>query len=73
MWHLWRNVRDMHNILSVTSEVNRAIGTLRSIWENNIQMDLQEFERANGYWMDLAQDRYRWEALVCKEMYFRVP
>ena len=36
-------------------------------------MDLQEVERGCEDWMELAQDRNRWRALVSTGMNFRVP
>jgi hypothetical protein len=36
-------------------------------------MDLQEVGGASGDWMDLAQDRDRWRALVSAVMNFRFP
>jgi hypothetical protein len=36
-------------------------------------MDLQEVGGCCGDWMELAQDRYRWRALVSVVMNFRVP
>ena len=36
----------------------------RRIWEDNIKMDLQEVGGSCGDWMELAQDRDRWRALV---------
>ena len=41
-------------------------------WEDNIKMDLQEVGRGCGDWMELAQDRDRWRALVSTVMNFRV-
>jgi hypothetical protein len=46
-------------------EGKRPVGRPRYRWENNIKMDLQEVVGRCGDWMDLAQDRYRWPALVC--------
>jgi len=42
-------------------------------WEDNIKMDLQEVGRGCGDWMELAQDRDRWRALVSTVMNLRVP
>jgi hypothetical protein len=47
--------------------------TFRRRWEDNIKMDLQEVRRGCGDWMELAQDRDRWWALVSTVMNFRVP
>ena len=44
----------------------------RCRWEDNIKMDLQEV-RGGGDWMELAQDRNRWRALVYTVMNFRFP
>ena len=33
-------------------------------WEDKIKMDLQEVGGSCGDWMELAQDRDRWRALV---------
>ena len=42
-------------------------------WEDNIKMDLQEVGGGHGDWMELAQDRDRWRALVGTVRNFRVP
>jgi hypothetical protein len=33
-------------------------------WDNNIKMDLREICCEDGRWMELAQDRVQWRALV---------
>ena len=40
----------------------------RRRWEDNIKMDLQEVD-----WIELAQDRDRWRALVNTVMNLRIP
>ena len=54
-------------------EGRRPLRKPRRRWEDNIKMDLQEVERGCGDWMELAQDRDRWPALVSTVMNFRVP
>jgi hypothetical protein len=42
-------------------------------WEENIKLDLQEVGCEGMDWIDLAQDRDRWRALVNAVMNLRVP
>ena len=49
------------------------MGRTRRRWEDNIKRDLQEVGRGCGDWMELAEDRDRWRALVITVMNFRVP
>jgi hypothetical protein len=65
--------RGVHRFLVVKHEGKRSLGRPRHRWENNIKMDLQEVEGGYGDWMELAQDRDRWRALVSAVMNFRVP
>ena len=64
--------RGVHNVLVGKPEGKRSLGRPRRRWEDNIKMDLQEVGRG-GEWMELAQDRARWRALVNMVMNFRVP
>ena len=61
--------RGVHKVLVGKPEVKRP----RRRWEDNIKMDLEEVGRGCGDWMELAQDRDRWRALVSTVMNFRVP
>ena len=54
-------------------EGKRPLGRPRRGWEDNIKMDLEEVGRGGGDWMELAQDRDRWWALVSTVMNFWVP
>jgi hypothetical protein len=57
-------------------KIAKQITSLRTIcirWEDNIKMDLQEVGGGHGDWMELAQDRDRWRALVGTVRDFRVP
>ena len=65
--------RGVHRILVGKPEGKRPLGRPRLRWEDNIKMDLQEVGRGCGDWMELAQDRDRWRALVSTVMNLRVP
>jgi hypothetical protein len=45
-------------------EGKRPLGRSRRRWEENIKMDLQEVGCGVVDWIELAQDRERWRALV---------
>jgi hypothetical protein len=45
-------------------EGKRQLGRPTRRWEENIRMDLQEVGCRGIVWIDLAQDRDRWRALV---------
>jgi hypothetical protein len=63
----------VYRVLVGKPEEKRPLGTLRRRWENNIKMDFQEVGGGRGDWMELAQDRDRWRALVGTVRDFRVP
>ena len=64
--------RGVHKVLVGKPEGKRPLGRPRRRWEDNIKMDLRE-AGGGGDWMELAQDRDRWRALVNTVMNLRVP
>ena len=56
--------RGVHVVLVRKPEGKRSLGRPRNRWEDNIKTDFQEVGGGCGDWMELAQDRERWRALV---------
>ena len=54
-------------------EGKRPLGIPRRRWEDNVKMDRQEVGLGSMDWIDLAQDRDRWRALVNAVMNLQVP
>jgi hypothetical protein len=67
--------RGVHRGLVGKPEGKRPLGRPRHRWEDNFKIALQEVGRGGGCgdWMELAQDRDRWRALVGTVRDFRVP
>ena len=65
--------RGAYRVLVGKPEGKRPSGRPRRKWEDNIKMDLQEVGGGYGDWMELAQDRDRWRALVSTVMNLGVP
>ena len=51
----------------------RTLGRPRRRWEDNIRMDLEEIGISAENWVDSAQDRNYWRAIVNAELNLRVP
>jgi len=65
--------RGVYRVLVGKPEGKRPLGIHRWRWEDNIKMDLQKVGGGCGDWMELAQDRDRWLALVSMVMNLQVP
>jgi hypothetical protein len=65
--------RGVHRVLVGKPEGKRPLGRPRRRWEDNIKMDVQEVGGGRRDWMELAQDRERWRALVSTVKNLRVP
>jgi hypothetical protein len=65
--------RCAYRILVGRPEGRRPLGRPRHRWEDNTKMDLQEVGWESVDWIDMAQDRDRWRALVNAVMNLRVP
>jgi len=64
--------RGVYRVLVGKHEGNCALGRPRHRWEDNIRMDLQEVGCEGVDWIELAQERDRWRALVNVVMNLRV-
>jgi hypothetical protein len=56
--------RKMYKVLVGKPEGKSPIGRARRRWEDGIRMDLREIGWGSVDWIQLAQDRDRWWALV---------
>jgi hypothetical protein len=65
--------RGVHRVLVGKPEGKRPLGRPRHRWEDNIKMDLQEVGCWGMDWIELAQDRDTWRALVGTVRDFQVP
>jgi hypothetical protein len=65
--------RNAYRMLVGESEGRRPLGKPRRKWVDDIQMDLREIEWDGVDWMDMAQDRDQWRALVNTVLNRRVP
>jgi hypothetical protein len=65
--------RNVYRLLVGKPEGKRPLGRPRRKWIYNIKMDLLEIGLGVLDWIGLAQDRYRWRALMDAVMNLRVP
>ena len=65
--------RGVYRVLVGKREGEKPLGRPRRRWEDNIKMDLQEVGCGGMDWIELAQDRDRWQALLNALMNLWVP
>ena len=65
--------RGAYKVLVGKTEGKRPPGRPRRRWEDNIMVDLQDVRCGGMDWIEVAQDRVRWRALVNAVMNLRVP
>jgi hypothetical protein len=64
--------RKVYKVLVGKPEGKRPLGRPRRRWGDGIRMDLREIDLGGVDWIRLAQDRYRWRAVVSAVMNLRV-
>jgi hypothetical protein len=65
--------RNAYRILVGKPDRKRPLGRPRRRWVHNIKMDLREIVWGGVDWIELAQDRNQWRALVNTVMNLRIP
>jgi len=65
--------KGVFRVLLGKPEGKRLLGRPRRRWEDNIKMDIQEVGCGGMDWIEMAQDRDRWRALVNAVMNLWVP
>jgi hypothetical protein len=65
--------KNSYRIFVRKPEGKRPLGRPRHRWVNNIKMDLREVGWDVVDWIDMAQDRDQWRALVSTVLNLRVP
>ena len=61
------------NFSAVKPKRKTPLGRPKRRWEDNTKLDRRECEWEGVHWIDVAQDRNKWRALLKMVMNFRVP
>jgi hypothetical protein len=73
MWHAWRRREVFTGFWFGGPKAKRPLGRPRHRWEDNIKIDVREMGIDGANWIQLAQDRVRWQAFVNTVMNLLVP
>jgi hypothetical protein len=65
--------RGAYRILVGRPEGRRPLGRPRRRWEDDFKIDLQEVGWGDMVWIDMAQDKDRWRAVMNAVMIIRIP
>ena len=65
--------RGVYGVLVRKPEGKRPLGRPRRKWDDNIKKDFQDVGCEGMDWIDVAQDRDRWRALMNAALNLRVP
>jgi hypothetical protein len=71
MWHVWGEHKCIRGLGGGTYEGKRTHGRPRRRWENTIEVDLKEIRYMGLEWINLAQDKDTWQAVVIKVLKLR--
>jgi hypothetical protein len=63
----------VYRVLVGKPEGKRPLERPRRRWEDNIKADLQDVDSGGMDWIELAQDKDRWRALLSAAMNLRTP
>jgi hypothetical protein len=64
---------NVYRILVGNPEGQRPLGRPKHRWVDNIKMDIREIGWDGVDWIDMAQDRDQWRALLNTVLNLRVP